>query len=236
MSKHPKADTLDFEFQPIELDDLKKILPRPKWSIYQDIKDQILEKLSKLPPAESFLLVPPKGHKLPVNLAKSFMNSVNSTLREQKITWHIVWSEKAGAFALAPYKRKGSKNWERPPAVPEIHIDRGIPENGKSGFAETPEARLAKLVKLTQKTFGVSLKQVMDNKMKNHKRPDPVFTDIRRAMLYVGRNGLGLKLATIGGLLGQSSAVSTVLCQEAQVRPSAKEKVQQLSQALNNGG
>lgn len=229
MKKNVSHDVLAFDFQPIELNELRKILPRSKYGKYDDIKFQILERVKSMPMNESFLLAPAKesGKKglLDEQQIKSFTNSINGAFRDEKLPWHVVYSTIAKAFAIAPYKRKG-----RIPRVDSYELPKSrqqsFPlEDGKLGFVGDKEDRLNKLLTLATHTFGFSLKQLQEKGVRG------AVSRARMAMCYVGKNGLGLKLSTIGALLEMSSGSTTPLCQQAPVR--AKEEIAQLSQALN---
>lgn len=229
--KNNEPATLAFDFQPIKLEEIPRILPPTHSGKYSQIRIKVLEHIATLPPGESFILAPSKksgeNGALDKNARASFCGSINKTLRSERMPWHMVYSGIAKAFVIAPLKHRGYK--QRVLEKQEVES----PENSKTGFQASSDERLEKLVKLTCKTFGVTLKELQKTGMLYGKNYKPERTDIKRAMVYVGKNGLGLKLTDIGRILGISSGTTTPYCQQAMIHPESKKKVELLSAALN---
>lgn len=221
--------TLAFEFQPIKLADLRKILP-VKGNKYAEIINQIHLHLEQIAPDEAFLVRPNQGQTLTPEETKNFLNAINNHLRAERMAWHAVFSKVTNSIVLAPYKRK--IYGYRPAKITKVSP--AAEGNGSTaGFTDDSQTRLNKLMELTKQLFGVTVEQL---RQKERGESYPELVDIKRAVVYVGRNGMGLKLREIADVLELTSSSTTTLCQQAMTHPTAKEKVALLSEALNNGG
>jgi hypothetical protein len=220
--KPTSTEVLKFSFQKIDLSQIPHLLPQIHRSKYSELRAQIIEKVNSLDVNESFMFAPDNGTKVTDKLKSSIEYGVNVSLAKEQLNWRLKYSTVAKAFVVAPYKRyQLGRKPKRGPILPPAE------ENQTAGFTESSKIRMDKLIELIKKKFGVTLRQLQE------KNPDGEVLDVRRAMLYVGRNGLGLKLSELGRLLELQSSSATVYCQEAQTKPSAKEKVLILTQEVN---
>lgn len=218
-------DVLKFDFQTIKLADISRLIPPSHRSKYSELCDQIIERVNSMPSDETFAFAPSKdmNGKLTEEKITSICVGVNHAFKRGELNWRLRYSEVGKAFVVAPYERHKRVNRKRQEIV------MSSPQE-PSGFKEPSSDRLKVLVDLTHKTFGITLRQLQDKTL-SLTHPDVV--DVKRAFLYVGRTGLGLKSSEIGDLLDLSSGSTAVLIQQAMSKPNAKELVKKLSEALN---
>jgi hypothetical protein len=177
-----------------------------------------------MPSDESFVFGPGKNeHIADKQFIQKVCNGVNYSFKRNQISWRIRYSINQKVFVVEPYDRmkrvRKIKSVSRPPSEVE-----------ERGFTEDTESRLQTLVLLMKKTFNLTMKDLQKKGVTGD------LVDYKRAMLYVGRNGLGLKLSEIGNFLGLSSASTSTLSVQAMNKPAAKEKTALLMAALNKGG
>lgn len=226
-----KNDVVEFDFQEIAINDIPKYLPETYRSNYAAFRALLIERVNQMDSEKTLIFAPTK--KMTTSIGKLSDDKiaricwgVNHSFVHARMNWKIAYSEKNKVFVLKPYQRKGGIT---PKHKIQSNGNGDVPlavESAQSGFKEDDTQRMHKLVRLMKDKLGVTLRQLQEKR-------NPETIDYKRAMLYVGRNGLGLKLADLGNLLGISSGSATSLCQQALTVPSAKEKVDVLVAALN---
>jgi hypothetical protein len=215
-----QSDVIKFAFQPIDLAEISKILPPKYRGKYSDLKAQIVNRLNSLDSDKSFLFQA-QGMSMKEAQRNSLIFGLNKYLNQEKLPWKVQWSEKdvngkeVKAFVVCPK---------------ELRTTTYKPRTFQS--VTTPEAnkRFENLLHIIKKKWGVTLRQLQE------KNAGEDTTDLKRALLYVGRTGLGIKLSHMQKELNIASSSATVFCKEATNKPKAQQFVEALKAALNNGG
>lgn len=210
-------DVLKFNFQEIELSEIRRLLPNRNRSKYAELRQQIVDRVNSLAGNKSFIFAPAGDGKVTPKIITNLCHGVNVGFAKEKMNWRVVYSTVAKAFVVEPYKRKNGIS----KTVPKIVAP-------QEGFQETPGHRLEQLVNTVKKVFNVTVQEM------SVRNAEPDIMETKRAFLYVGRN-LGIRLSTMGELLHITSSSRTVFCQQALTRPAAKEKVEILIKAINGG-
>jgi hypothetical protein len=214
-----EEDVISFDFQEFKLADLRKILPQTYRSKYADLCNQIVERLNSLPSDQSFFFSPVNREMTELQI-RNLANSVNIYLKRDNRDWRILWAAKQKAFVLEPHNWKNVK--KRQSSGPALD------QKPTNEFTQPSSERMNQLLSLMQKAFGLTLRQLQEH-------GDQQLTDFKRAMIYVGKTGLGLSQAEMGRTLRLASATTSLYCTEAMKSELAKEKVEILKLELNRG-
>jgi len=201
-------DLIKFDFQTIELSEIAKLLP-PR-SKYAPLAQQIIERIHTTGRGKTFIFAPPKGSKMEERDIIGLCHGVSVYLAKERLNWRIKYSQQNNCFIVAPLNLKMVTKKTMP------LVDR-----------KEIEQKLNFLLSCVQKTFHVTL-----NELKVKNGSDEI-NDIKRALYYVGKKKLRLRLVDMRTVLNQHSGSASTFCAEALIKPSAQEKVRQLFDAIN---
>ena len=232
MKKPEKTSpVMEFVFQTIKLDQVADLVPYHYRSKYEAIRIQVIEKIKTMAGDETFMFQPQdRKTKLDDNLIARICHGINTALVRESLNWKLAYSQKAKAFVVAPFKRyKLGKYKTNKSLTPSSTPSRERIEV----LSHDETAQINNLLNLTHKHYGKTLK---DLQVKHNGNSDPELSNLKKAILYVGRNAMGIKLSHIGKLLGLNSSSTTTLCQRAMKDSIAKGYVKVLSEAIENNG
>lgn len=221
-----KQETIQFEFEEIDLDQLATLIPVSYKSKYDAMRHAIIARIKAMPAGKSFVFKPQSDStvELTDDLIARLISGFNSALKKEGLNWRVVYAPEHLCFVVNTYKPRIYKDRKPKPAQVKP------PAMKQTSFTDDEQSRISQLLDIIYSKSGLKLDDLKVETM------DEAVKDVKRAFLYVGRYALGIKLTRLAEMINVKPGYMTQMCQLGMTKPGAKNYVDVIMQTINAVG